>query len=80
MPTMIHSTEHTKRGSSSIDLQSLLVCLVIVFACIVTSFGLAKLTELLRTRRRDQSNEVRRFTAIDTCPEVVRSRLQPKVY
>ncbi|KAJ6571283.1 hypothetical protein B0H19DRAFT_1064398 [Mycena capillaripes] len=47
MPSMIQSA-----GPSSVELQKLLLCLGVVFAFILTAFGLSKLTELLRTRRR----------------------------
>ncbi|KAF7350082.1 hypothetical protein MVEN_01310100 [Mycena venus] len=58
MPTTIHSTGHVKRGSSSdAELQNLLVCLGLVCAVILTSFGLSKLVGLLHIRRRAGSTK-----------------------
>ncbi|KAJ7488402.1 hypothetical protein FB451DRAFT_1362815 [Mycena latifolia] len=58
MPTVLHSAVRPDRGSSSIELQKLLLCLGAVLAFVVTSFGLVKLVGLLPAWRRAESSEV----------------------
>lgn len=59
MPITIHSTaRRVKRDSPSVELQNLLVCLGLVFAFTLTAFGIAKLTEVLRTRTPAENAEV----------------------
>ncbi|KAJ7890155.1 hypothetical protein B0H14DRAFT_3429213 [Mycena olivaceomarginata] len=58
MPITIHSTaRRVKRDSPSVELQDLLVCLGLVFAFTLTAFGIAKLTEVLRTRTPAENAE-----------------------
>ncbi|KAJ7108001.1 hypothetical protein C8R43DRAFT_1243611 [Mycena crocata] len=56
MPTVIHAAAHAHPNSSSAELQKVLLCLGIVATLVFTSFGLAKLGELLRTRTRTSNS------------------------
>lgn len=59
MPAVLQSMP-SGHASNSVELQKLLLCLAIVLACVLTSFGAAKLLELVRHgRARELKPEVR---------------------
>ncbi|KAF8189546.1 hypothetical protein K438DRAFT_2019008 [Mycena galopus ATCC 62051] len=68
MPTAIHSKRDS--SSSAVDLQGVLVCLGLVFAFILTSFGLAKLIEAIRTRMKIMDTEARSITEQSSSLEI----------
>ncbi|KAJ7760817.1 hypothetical protein DFH07DRAFT_939819 [Mycena maculata] len=58
MPTVIHSAVRPGRSGSSPELQKLVLCLGVVAAFIFTSFGIAKLLELVPNRRQSGRGEL----------------------
>ncbi|KAJ7196282.1 hypothetical protein GGX14DRAFT_673546 [Mycena pura] len=65
MPAVLQSMP-SGHASTSVELQKLLLCLAIVLACVLTSFGAAKLLELVRHGR-----------ARELEPEVLASKATP---